>query len=125
MSTENVILEISHLEKNFGSHVVLKDINFQVHTGDVVSIIGASGSGKSTMLRCINLLETPTGGSILYHGEDITNPRVNAPAYRAKAGAKEKALQFLQKVGMSAYINAKPRQLSGGQKQYPVNSEMS
>ena len=70
MSTENVILEVSHLKKNFGNHEVLKDIDFKVHTGDVVSVIGASGSGKSTMLRCINLLETSTGGSILYHGEE-------------------------------------------------------
>ena len=52
MSTENVILEVSHLKKNFGNHEVLKDIDFKVHTGDVVSVIGASGSGKSTMLRC-------------------------------------------------------------------------
>lgn len=86
MSTENVILEVSHLKKTFGNHEVLKDIDFKVHTGDVVSVIGASGSGKSTMLRCINLLENSTGGSILYHGKDITDPKVNAPAYRAKVG---------------------------------------
>ena len=71
MNAEDVILEVSHLEKSFGSHDVLRDISFQVAKGDVVSVIGASGSGKSTMLRCVNLLETPTGGSILYHGEDI------------------------------------------------------
>ena len=61
---EKSILEVAHLEKSFGSHSVLKDISFSVHPGDVVSVIGASGSGKSTMLRCINLLETPDGGSI-------------------------------------------------------------
>ena len=70
MNAEDVILEVSHLEKSFGSHDVLRDISFQVAKGDVVSVIGASGSGKSTMLRCVNLLETPTGGSILYHGEE-------------------------------------------------------
>lgn len=146
---ENSILEVSHLEKSFGTHSVLKDISFRVHPGDVVSVIGASGSGKSTMLRCINLLEVPDGGSILYHGEDITARKMDVPAYRARVGmvfqsfnlfsnmtvlencmvgqikvakksreeAKEKALRFLDKVGMSAYVNAKPRQLSGGQKQ--------
>ena len=54
------LLEIRHLSKAFGKNVVLKDIDFSVQKGDVTSIIGASGSGKSTMLRCINLLETPT-----------------------------------------------------------------
>ena len=55
MNAEDVILEVSHLEKSFGSHDVLRDISFQVAKGDVVSVIGASGSGKSTMLRCVNL----------------------------------------------------------------------
>lgn len=80
------ILEVSHLVKSFGSHEVLKDIDFSVKKGDVISIIGASGSGKSTMLRCINLLETPTGGQILYHGEDITNPKMSVSTYREKVG---------------------------------------
>ena len=86
MDTNQVILEVSHLEKSFGTHSVLKDIDFKVKQGDVVSVIGASGSGKSTMLRCINLLEIPTGGSILYHGKDITDSKVNVPAYREKVG---------------------------------------
>ncbi|MDD3219030.1 MAG: amino acid ABC transporter ATP-binding protein [Lachnospiraceae bacterium] len=143
------ILEISHLVKSFGNHEVLKDIDFTVKKGDVISIIGASGSGKSTMLRCINLLEIPTGGSILYHGTDITNPKMKVATYREKVGmvfqnfnlfanltvldncmvgpvkvakkdkkeAEELAIKFLKKVGMEAYIHAKPKQLSGGQKQ--------
>ena len=86
MENTNNILEISHLEKSFGTHEVLKDIDFTVKKGDVISIIGASGSGKSTLLRCINLLENPTGGSILYHGEDITDPKMSVPAYREKVG---------------------------------------
>lgn len=149
MSTQDELLTVSHLEKSFGTHGVLKDISFQVKKGDVVSVIGASGSGKSTMLRCINLLETSTGGEICYHGRDITDPKINVPAYRAKVGmvfqsfnlfhnmtvlencmvgqikvagkkkeeAEEKAMFYLKKVGMDAFINAKPRQLSGGQKQ--------
>ncbi|MBR3296944.1 MAG: amino acid ABC transporter ATP-binding protein [Firmicutes bacterium] len=79
------MLEIKHLSKSFGSHEVLKDIDFTVNTGDVTSIIGASGSGKSTLLRCVNLLETPTSGEILYHGEDVTKG-VNQNSYRAKVG---------------------------------------
>ena len=71
---ENVI-ELVHLQKQFGDHEVLKDINFSVKKGETVSIIGSSGSGKSTMLRCINLLETPTDGEILFHGENVqTSP---------------------------------------------------
>ena len=75
-----------HLSKAFGSHQVLKDIDFTVRPGDVTSIIGASGSGKSTLLRCINLLETPTGGQILFHGQDMTGRGVNASRYRSKVG---------------------------------------
>ena len=80
------ILEIRHLSKAFGSHAVLKDIDFTVDKGDVTSIIGASGSGKSTLLRCINLLETLTTGEILFHGQDVTKGKINQSSYRAKVG---------------------------------------
>ena len=60
------IIEVRHLSKSFGTHVVLRDVDFTVKPGDVTCVIGASGSGKSTLLRCINLLETPTSGSILF-----------------------------------------------------------
>lgn len=80
------ILEIRHLSKTFGSHAVLKDVDFTVNRGDVTSIIGASGSGKSTLLRCINLLETLTTGEILFHGESVTGGRINQSSYRARVG---------------------------------------
>ncbi|HJB12527.1 MAG TPA: amino acid ABC transporter ATP-binding protein [Candidatus Oscillibacter excrementigallinarum] len=80
------MLEIRHLGKSFGTHEVLRDIDFTVQKGDVTSIIGSSGSGKSTLLRCINLLETPTSGEILYHGQSVTGPKVNAPEYRSHVG---------------------------------------
>ncbi len=80
------ILQVRHLEKAFGSHRVLEDIDFDVCPGDVTCIIGASGSGKSTLLRCINLLETPTSGEILYHGKDVTKGGISQAAYRAKVG---------------------------------------
>ena len=83
--TDNVI-EAIHLQKSFGENVVLRDINFSVKKGEVVCIIGASGSGKSTMLRCINLLEDASGGTILYHGEDITGSGMTSAEYRTKLG---------------------------------------
>ena len=83
---EDVILQVNHLSKSFGSHEVLRDIDFTVAKGDVTSIIGASGSGKSTLLRCINLLETPPSGEVCYHGKNVAGRGVNAPAYRAHVG---------------------------------------
>ncbi len=143
------VIELSHLEKSFGDHEVLKDINLSVNRGEVISIIGSSGSGKSTMLRCINLLEEPTGGEILYCGKDIRSRDIKLTEYRTKVEmvfqqfnlfnnmtaldncvkpqrivlkrtkeeATKIAMEALEKVGMSAFINARPSQLSGGQKQ--------
>ena len=82
----DMILQVNHLSKSFGTHEVLRDIDFTVNKGDVTSIIGASGSGKSTLLRCINLLETPTSGEILYHGENVVRRGFNAAAYRSHVG---------------------------------------
>ena len=82
---ENVI-ELVHLQKQFGAHEVLRDINLGVKKGEVLSIIGASGSGKSTMLRCINQLETPTSGQVLFHGEDIAGKDFDLIQYRTKVG---------------------------------------
>ena len=144
-----LVLQVQHLSKSFGSHEILRDIDFSVHAGDVTSIIGASGSGKSTLLRCINLLETPSDGHILFHGQDMAGRHTNAAAYRAKVGmvfqsfnlfnnmtvlencmegarkvlhvskeeAFDRAIKHLKEVGMAPYINARPDQLSGGQKQ--------
>jgi putative lysine transport system ATP-binding protein len=80
------IIDIQHLIKSFGTHEVLKDINFSVNKGEVVSIIGSSGSGKSTLLRCINLLEKPSGGQIIYHGENILDDKNDVAAYRTHLG---------------------------------------
>ena len=143
------ILRLEHLEKTFGTHRVLRDISFSVNKGDVISIIGSSGSGKSTMLRCVNLLEEPTGGKIIFEGKDIAGKELNLSQYRARVGmvfqqfnlfnnmnalencvcpqltvlrrgraeAEKIARDYLDRVGMSAYCNARPKQLSGGQKQ--------
>lgn len=80
------VVDIRHLSKSFGSHEVLKDIDFSVNKGEVVCIIGSSGSGKSTLLRCVNLLEKPSGGEIIYNGENILDDKHDIRAYRTKLG---------------------------------------
>ncbi len=147
--TNEKVIELVHLEKSFGDNKVLRDINLTVHRGEVISVIGSSGSGKSTMLRCINLLEEPTGGKIFFEGKDITDKELKLTEYRARVGmvfqqfnlynnmtalencvkpqmivlkrprveAERIAKSYIERVGMSAYINARPAQLSGGQKQ--------
>lgn len=147
--TNEKVIELVHLEKSFGDNKVLRDINLTVHRGEVISVIGSSGSGKSTMLRCINMLEEPTGGKIFFEGKDITDKELKLTEYRARVGmvfqqfnlynnmtalencvkpqmivlkrprveAERIAKSYIERVGMSAYINARPAQLSGGQKQ--------
>ena len=80
------ILEVHHLGKSFGSHEILRDIDFSVRLGDVTCIIGPSGSGKSTLLRCMNLLEVPSSGEISYHGADIMDKHMNVTEYRSRVG---------------------------------------
>ncbi|MFD2445304.1 amino acid ABC transporter ATP-binding protein [Bacillus sp. CGMCC 1.16607] len=80
------VIDIQHLNKSYGTHEVLKDIDFSVNKGEVVCIIGSSGSGKSTLLRCINLLEKPSGGQIIYHGENILDDKHDIHAYRTNLG---------------------------------------
>ena len=143
------VISIQNLSKTFGNNEVLKDISFEVQQGEVVTIIGSSGSGQSTLLRCVTLLETPTSGKIFYNGQNILEHEKSIYEYRTHVGmvfqqfnlfnnlnvlencivgpmkvlkkskeeAEKIAKEFLEKVGMAAYINAKPRQLSGGQKQ--------
>lgn len=81
-----VIIDIKDLSKAFGDLKVLTNISTQIRKGDVVCVIGPSGSGKSTFLRCMNLLETPTGGHIYFEGTDITDPKTNIDKLRQKMG---------------------------------------
>lgn len=145
----DTIFEISGLKKSFGGNEVLRGVDMTVSRGEVISVIGASGSGKSTFLRCLNLLERPTSGKILFEGTDILDEKFNVPKYRVKVGmvfqsfnlfnnmnvlkncvlgqikvlkrpkdeAYERAKKYIDVVGMSAYVNARPSQLSGGQMQ--------
>ena len=80
------MIDVKHLTKAFGDHVVLKDITDHIYPGEKVVVIGPSGSGKSTFLRCLNLLETPNGGTITFKGTDITDPKSDINKYRQKMG---------------------------------------
>ena len=104
------VIEVRHLSKSFGTHVVLRDVDFTVNAGDVTCIIGASGSGKSTLLRCINLLETPTNGKVLFHGSDITAKGSDPCAYRAKVGMVFQSFNLFN--NMSALNNCIAGQVS-------------
>ena len=84
--TTNPIIEVKDLQKSFGELEVLKGINTEVQRGEVVVVIGPSGSGKSTFLRCLNLMETPTGGSIFVDGAEITDPGCDINLHRQKMG---------------------------------------
>lgn len=88
MNTDNneVLIKVEELRKSFGKNEVLKGINAEIRKGDVMVVIGASGSGKSTFLRCLNLLEEPTGGHIFFEGTDITDKSVNINLHRRKMG---------------------------------------
>ena len=80
------ILEIKNLKKSYGKNEVLKHISLSVKKGEVISIIGSSGSGKSTFLRSINLLESPSGGEILYHGDNVLEKGYDLTTYRERLG---------------------------------------
>lgn len=80
------ILQVRHLEKSFGTHEVLKDIDFEVQKGEVISIIGSSGSGKSTLLRCINMLEMPSGGEIIFEGSPVSYKPKDKNRFRSRVG---------------------------------------
>ena len=82
----DVLIRVENLRKNFGDHQVLKGIDTEIRKGEVVVIIGASGSGKSTFLRTLNLLEQPTSGRIFLEDVDITNPKININKHRQKMG---------------------------------------
>ena len=84
--TKEPLIRVEGLRKSFGSLEVLKGIDLSVKSGEVVTIIGASGSGKSTFLRCLNLLETPDAGHIWFHGQDLTAERCNINKLREDIG---------------------------------------
>jgi glutamine transport system ATP-binding protein len=143
------IISVRHLHKSFGAHRVLTDINVDIHSREVVVVIGPSGSGKSTFLRCLNLLEQPQDGDIIIEGTSLMAKSTRINDIRTEVGmvfqqfnlfphkkvienimlapmqvrkwsedkARQKALELLQKVGLSEKAEMYPASLSGGQSQ--------
>jgi len=83
---KQIVLSVRNLTKKFGDNEVLKGIDLDVYEGDVVAIIGPSGCGKSTFLRCVNCLEDPSGGSIMFDGDDLADMKVDINIHRQKIG---------------------------------------
>ncbi|MBW2682719.1 MAG: ATP-binding cassette domain-containing protein [Deltaproteobacteria bacterium] len=160
MDNHQQAISVENLHKSFGTNEVLKGVNLSASQGEVIAILGSSGSGKSTFLRCINLLEIPNSGILRVAGEEVLmkknrrgeNQPVNkrqveriraklamvfqqfnlwshmtildnvseAPVHVLKKGrkaAREKAVHYLEKVGIGDKLDAYPAQLSGGQQQ--------
>lgn len=80
------MIDVKHLSKSFGDHLVLDDIDQHIYPGEKVVIIGPSGSGKSTFLRCLNLLEVPSAGTITFEGQEITSPKADIDKIRQQMG---------------------------------------
>ncbi len=148
-NSDELKIKVKGLKKKFGHLEVLNGIDLEVTEGEVVCIIGPSGSGKSTFLRCLNLLEKPTGGTVIVDGTEITGRKVEINKIRENIGmvfqqfnlfphltvlqnimlaptdrkkmtkeeAKNRALELLDRVGLSEKAESYPRQLSGGQQQ--------
>ncbi|MGF7048947.1 polar amino acid transport system ATP-binding protein [Paenibacillus sp. DS2015] len=143
------MIDVINLNKSFGSHMVLTNINLNIYSQEVVVIIGPSGSGKSTFLRCLNALEQPQSGNIIIEGESLMDGRTKIADIRTEVGmvfqqfnlfphmkvidnitlapiqvrkwsagkSRNKALELLDKVGLSEKANVYPDSLSGGQAQ--------
>ena len=84
--SKETLISVKELEKKFGKNEVLKGVSIDINKGDVVCVIGASGSGKSTFLRCLNLLEQPSGGKIYFEDQDLTSSKTNLNLHRQKMG---------------------------------------
>jgi polar amino acid transport system ATP-binding protein len=102
------LLSLDGIRKSFGDNVVLRDIDLTVEPGQCVVLIGASGSGKSTLLRCVNLLEVVDDGRITLEGEDITDPRIDADAVRARMGVVFQAYNLFPHLSVLDNITLAP-----------------
>ena len=111
------IIEVSHLRKEYPNATPLKDVNATVDTGEVISIIGPSGTGKSTFLRCLNRMETPTSGQILVDGQDVCAPDVDLPALRRKMGMVFQSFNLFNHMLVAENVMYGPTRLLGVPKQ--------
>ena len=113
VNSDDTIIHIANLKKSYGTFDVLRDINIDVHKGEVISIIGPSGTGKSTFLRCLNLLETPTSGSILIDGQDILSSQADVPMLRRRMGMVFQSFNLFNGMSVLDNICLAPMQLLG------------
>ena len=111
------IIEVSHLRKEYPNATPLKDVNAKVERGEVISIIGPSGTGKSTLLRCINRLETPTSGQIIVDGCDMCSPATDLDAMRRKMGMVFQSFNLFDHLLVAENIMLGPVKLLGKSKQ--------
>ena len=111
------MISVKNLSKRFGDHWVLKDINAEIHKGEVISIIGPSGTGKSTFLRCLNLLERPTGGSIVIDGINILQTGTDEPKLRRKMGMVFQSFNLFAHLTVLDNLTLGPMKLLGKSRQ--------
>lgn len=111
------LIQVQHLGKSFGDLDVLKDINVDIHKGDVVCVIGPSGSGKSTFLRCLNRLEEPTAGKIFFEGTDITDPKTDIDKHRQKMGMVFQQFNLFPHMTIMKNLTIAPMKLQGRSQQ--------
>ena len=111
------MIRIEHLRKEYPTAVPLKDVNVEIHKGDVISVIGPSGTGKSTLIRCINLLDTPTSGKIFVDGEEITARKIDVARIRRKMGMVFQHFNLFPHMTVIENIMSAPMDLLGKSKQ--------
>ncbi len=111
------MITINHLKKAYPNVTPLKDVNTTINRGDVISIIGPSGTGKSTLIRCINMLETPTSGEIIVDGETITDPKCQLDKVRQKMGMVFQSFNLFNHMTVIENLMAAPMDLLGKSRQ--------
>ena len=111
------MISVKNLQKNFEGTEVLKGVNVDINKGDVICVIGPSGSGKSTFLRCLNLLEQPTGGSIIFEGNDLTDKKVDLNKHRQKMGMVFQQFNLFPHMSVLQNMTCAPIMLKGLSKQ--------
>lgn len=114
---EKPLIQVKNLGKSFGSLKVLKHVTVDIYKGDVVCVIGASGSGKSTFLRCLNLLEMPTEGQIFFEGTDITDKRTDINKHRQKMGMVFQQFNLFPHMTILKNLTLAPIKLQGKKKE--------